>query len=98
MGAWPMSALAYDFDQHGHLLSPAPRSDRPQTVREAAERRAPLPAPLARPPRPSDLRLDRTRDALLTPFGKATLQDRCLMPGEDFQDMFARVSCRPGRL
>ena len=31
--------------------------------------------------------------ALLTPFGKATLTDRYLMPGESFQDMFARVSC-----
>ena len=57
------------------------------------ERHAPLPFPLARPPQPSDLKLDRTRDALLTPFGKATLTDRYLMPGESFQDMFARVSC-----
>ena len=30
---------------------------------------------------------------LLTAFGKATLTDRYLMPGESFQDMFARVSC-----
>jgi ribonucleoside-diphosphate reductase alpha chain len=59
----------------------------------AAETRAPLPGPLGRPPQPSDLRLDRSRDALLTPFGKATLEDRYLMPGESFQDMFARVSC-----
>src|SRR5262245_46084681 len=55
--------------------------------------RAPLPAPLAPPPKPSDLTLDRTRDDLLTAFGKATLTDRYLMPGESFQDMFARVSC-----
>ncbi len=53
----------------------------------------PLPYPLAPRPKPSDLRLDRARDALLTPFGKATLTDRYLMPGESFQDMFARVSC-----
>jgi len=32
------------------------------------------------------------RDSLLTDFGKATLTDRYLMPGEDFQDLFARVS------
>ncbi|HEX3971691.1 MAG TPA: ribonucleoside-diphosphate reductase subunit alpha [Stellaceae bacterium] len=57
------------------------------------ETRAPLPGPLGRPPQPSDLTLDRTRDALLTPFGKATLEDRYLLPGESFQDMFARVSC-----
>ncbi len=54
---------------------------------------APLPAPLAPPPRPADLVLDRARDALLTDFGKATLSDRYLMPGESFQDLFARVAC-----
>jgi len=53
----------------------------------------PLPYPLAPRPKPSDLTLDRSRDDLLTPFGKATLTDRYLMPGESFQDMFARVSC-----
>ena len=53
----------------------------------------PLPYPLAPRPKPADLVLDRSRDDLLTPFGKATLTDRYLMPGESFQDMFARVSC-----
>ena len=38
------------------------------------------------------LTLDRTRDALLTDFGKKTLEDRYLLPGESYQDMFARVS------
>jgi ribonucleoside-diphosphate reductase alpha chain len=38
------------------------------------------------------VRLDRGRDALLTEFGKATLRDRYLMPGESFQDLFARVA------
>jgi len=38
------------------------------------------------------VRLDRTRDALLTVFGKATLSDRYLLPGESFQDLFARVA------
>ena len=32
------------------------------------------------------------RDANLTEFGKATLSDRYLMPGESFQDLFARVA------
>ena len=32
------------------------------------------------------------RDALLTEFGKATLTDRYLLPGETFQDLFARVA------
>ena len=36
--------------------------------------------------------IDRSRDGLLTEFGKATLTDRYLMPGESFQDLFARVA------
>jgi ribonucleoside-diphosphate reductase alpha chain len=36
--------------------------------------------------------VDRSRDALLTDFGKTTLQDRYLLPGESYQDMFARVA------
>ena len=38
------------------------------------------------------IRIDRARDALLTDFGKATLEDRYLLPGESYQDMFARVA------
>jgi ribonucleoside-diphosphate reductase alpha chain len=38
------------------------------------------------------VRVDRTRDTLLTDFGRATLNDRYLMPGEEFQDLFARVA------
>ena len=36
--------------------------------------------------------VDRSRDDLLTDFGKTTLEDRYLLPGESYQDMFARVS------
>jgi len=36
--------------------------------------------------------VDRSRDALLTEFGKRTLEDRYLLPGESYQDMFARVA------
>ena len=38
------------------------------------------------------VRVDRSRDALLTDFGRATLGDRYLMPGESYQDLFARVA------
>ena len=38
------------------------------------------------------IEIDRTRDALLTDFGKTTLEDRYLLPGESYQDMFARVA------
>lgn len=84
-----MSVLAYDLDRDGRIIAfpspPAAAKPKPH---------APLPAPLARPPpRPADLRLDHSRDALLTPFGKVTLEDRYLIPGESFQDLFARVAC-----
>ncbi len=36
--------------------------------------------------------VDRSRDALLTDFGKETLDDRYLLPGESYQDLFARVA------
>src|SRR5271168_1990595 len=36
--------------------------------------------------------IDRSRDSLLTDFGRATLDDRYLLPGESYQDLFARVA------
>ena len=51
-----------------------------------------------KPKRQADLRVvegiqvDHSRDALLTEFGKKTLEDRYLLPGETFQGMFARVA------
>lgn len=38
------------------------------------------------------VQLDLSRDALLTDFGRATLKDRYTLPGESYQDMFARVA------
>ncbi len=40
--------------------------------------------------------IDRSRDALLTGFGKAVLDDRYLLPGENYQDLFYRVSSHYG--
>ena len=42
------------------------------------------------------VRTDPSRDALLTDFGKATLDDRYLLPGETYQDLFARVASAYG--
>jgi ribonucleoside-diphosphate reductase alpha chain len=104
-----MSALAFDFDRDGNLVpldgaqQPAPKprqqsqpaASQPASEPVAAEpvRHAPMGGPLFQQPKPADLVLDRERDALLTNFGKATLQDRYLLPGESYQDMFARVAC-----
>src|SRR6516225_6112632 len=40
----------------------------------------------------SKVEVVRSRDDLLTDFGKTTLEDRYLLPGESYQDMFARVA------
>lgn len=39
------------------------------------------------------VQISHERDAKLTAFGKATLKDRYLLPGETYQTMFARVAC-----
>ena len=62
----------------------------------------PLKAPAPAQPEPAalkpalkvvrDIEIDHSRDALLTDFGKTTMEDRYLLPGESFQDMFARVA------
>ena len=54
-------------------------------------------SPVGTPERPhltvvTGIQLDRSRDALLTDFGKKTLEDRYLLKGESYQDMFARVA------
>jgi len=43
-------------------------------------------------PRIFPVEVDHSRDALLTEFGKETLKDRYLLPGENFQDLFVRVA------
>ena len=55
-------------------------SPKPQTSRDASLEVVP------------SIRIDRSRDSLLTDFGKATLEDRYLLPKESYQDMFARVA------
>jgi len=39
-----------------------------------------------------EIKVDHSRDALLTDFGKKTMEDRYLLEDESFQDMFARVA------
>ena len=39
-----------------------------------------------------EIAIDEARDANLTEFGKETLTDRYLLPGEKYQDLFARVA------
>jgi len=61
-------------------------------VRQRIERTVAPVAPRAQLQLVSKIEVDRSRDELLTDFGKTTLEDRYLLPGESYQDMFARVA------
>jgi ribonucleoside-diphosphate reductase alpha chain len=69
-------------------------------AKKAAQKQSPQKAPVDKPNSDSksvdvrrfDIVTDTSRDALLTEFGKETLQDRYLLPGENYQDLFARVA------
>jgi ribonucleoside-diphosphate reductase alpha chain len=61
------------------LLEAVDADDRPQGHKDGARR-------------PYPLDVDHSRDALLTDFGKETLKDRYLLPGESYQDLFVRVA------
>jgi len=88
---------AYDFDRNGHLITYDPTKkivafpetqEQKQLYRKSAEK------PVEKPKvKVSELTLDYSRDALLTDFGKATLDDRYLLENENYQQMFARVAC-----
>ncbi len=68
-----------------------------ETAKSHEKNAGPAPEPRRTELRPDlrvvkDIRLDPARDALLTDFGKKTLDDRYLLEGETYQDMFARVA------
>jgi len=62
----------------------------PTTMAAAPAAAAAIPSTAVRKPYP--LEVDHGRDALLTEFGKETLRDRYLLPGESYQDLFVRVA------
>ncbi|HTK33690.1 MAG TPA: ribonucleoside-diphosphate reductase subunit alpha [Caulobacteraceae bacterium] len=71
-------------------VSEAAKPQGPAAIQRRAET-------VKRPARPTlqlvrKVEVDRSRDALLTDFGKTTLEDRYLLAGESYQDMFARVA------
>ena len=57
------------------------------TEAKAAETGSRSVAPIVYP-----VEVDYSRDSLLTDFGKETLKDRYLLPGESYQDLFVRVA------
>jgi ribonucleoside-diphosphate reductase alpha chain len=74
-------------------LAPQFQSEQALKSQPAEQRRAPVPAPLGPRPGVDQIRKQVERDDLLTEFGRQTLADRYLLPGEGPQDMFARVAC-----
>ncbi|HCX14728.1 MAG TPA: ribonucleoside-diphosphate reductase subunit alpha [Rhodospirillaceae bacterium] len=72
--------------------------DKGSVAQKSSSTAPPTPKPITPNPDSNTLevvpsiRIDRSRDDLLTDFGKATLEDRYLLPGESYQDMFARVA------
>ena len=61
------------------MAAPAMQAETEMSSKSVAARRFPV-------------KTDSERDALLTVFGKDTLEDRYLLPGESYQDLFARVA------
>ncbi|MDZ7280845.1 ribonucleoside-diphosphate reductase subunit alpha [Sphingomonas sanguinis] len=62
---------------------------------DTAQNAAPAPTPADTKsvrPQPYPVEVDHARDARLTDFGKETLNDRYLLPGESYQDLFVRVA------
>ncbi|MGE3332042.1 MAG: ribonucleoside-diphosphate reductase subunit alpha [Rhodospirillaceae bacterium] len=72
--------VASKVSAHQSTVQPVPPAPAPKSRDAAALEVVP------------SIRIDRSRDALLTDFGKATLEDRYLLAGESYQDMFARVA------
>jgi len=80
------SEAAKELDTTGGETAGTPAAPGQKAVDEAR----PAPKPALKVVR--DIEIDRSRDALLTDFGKKTMEDRYLLPDESFQDMFARVA------
>jgi ribonucleoside-diphosphate reductase alpha chain len=76
--------------------SEAAMSDMATTLLEAVSSAAADEAPVSESKRINAqlyaVEVDHSRDALLTDFGKETLRDRYLLPGESYQDLFVRVA------
>lgn len=88
-----MLTNAYDFDEHGNLVHFDPTQKVLPFPKDKPEKTKTPPAPKREKVDIQDITIDPSRDALLTAFGKATLEDRYLLEGETYQTMFARVAC-----
>ncbi|MBX3458213.1 MAG: ribonucleoside-diphosphate reductase subunit alpha [Candidatus Paracaedibacteraceae bacterium] len=79
--------LSYDFDHQGNLVPFPTNIEERDLYRKKASKTT------FQKISPTSITTDSSRDSLLTDFGKATLEDRYLLEGESYQDLFARVAC-----
>lgn len=79
---------AQDMTDQVIMRAKAVQADTPPTSRTPRQK----PKAATGKPRAKAPKQDRSRDALLTDFGKKTLVDRYLLPEESYQDMFSRVA------
>ena len=80
-----------DFSDSETGMTDTPLFDAPAAAEEAMVQAAASSQQGARPQLYA-VEVDHSRDALLTDFGKDTLKDRYLLPGEGYQDLFVRVA------
>ncbi len=88
--------LSYDFDHHGNLVPFTTETNLvtfPTNTEERDLYRKKASKAAFQKISPTAITTDPSRDNLLTDFGKATLDDRYLLEGESYQDLFARVAC-----
>lgn len=88
--------LSYDFDHHGNLVPFTTETNLvtfPTNTEERDLYRKKASKTAFQKISPTAITTDPSRDDLLTDFGKATLDDRYLLEGESYQDLFARVAC-----
>ena len=88
-----MEAGTESFADTGtYAAAPAVQAPAPAPSPKRKRKRRGKPAKSAMRALDGHVRIDRSRDALLTDFGKKTLVDRYLLPDETYQGMFARVA------
>ena len=81
-----------DAPKADKTAKPSPATGEP--AEGASEAKAAKAAPDSKSITPQlyPVEIDHSRDDLLTDFGKETLKDRYLLPGESYQDLFVRVA------
>lgn len=84
-----MATQIFNFDAQGHLIETLGPSSFPKQAALPLKKKPKV----IEKPQIKWIKQDPCRDDLLTPFGKATLENSYLQEGESYQGLFARVAC-----